>query len=85
MKNPTFLDYRLLTPLDVPMIGTEIIEVPADDGPYGIRGTGEIPLVPPLATIANAIYDAIGVRPDDAPMTSEVVFKLLKARESQQV
>ena len=85
MKNPTFLDYRLLTPLDVPMIGTEIIEVPADDGPYGIRGTGEIPLVPPLATIANAIYDAIGVRPDDAPMTSEVVFKLLKARERQQV
>ena len=81
MKNPTFLDYRMLTTLDLPMIGTEMIEVPTDDGPYGVRGTGEIPLIPPLATIANAIYDAIGVRPDEVPMNSEVVFRLLKERD----
>ena len=72
----------MLTPLDLPMIDTEIIEVPAEDGPYGVRGTGEIPLVPPLATIANAVYDAIGVRPDEIPMSPEVVFKLLKRKDS---
>ena len=81
IKNPTFLDYRMLTALDLPMIGTEIIEVPAEDGPYGVRGTGEIPLIPPLATIANAIYNAIGKRPDEVPMNSEVVFRLLKDRD----
>ncbi len=77
-RNPTFLDYRMPTALDLPMIGAEIIEVPSLVGPYGLRGVGEVPLVPPKGAIANAILDAIGVPPDRAPMTPEVVLGLLK-------
>jgi CO/xanthine dehydrogenase Mo-binding subunit len=77
-RNPTFLDYRMPTALDLPMIGAEIVEVPSNVGPYGLRGVGEVPLVPPKAAIANAIFDAIGVQPDRAPMTPEVILALLK-------
>lgn len=74
LKNATLLDYRMPTALDVPMIDAVIVEVPASDGPYGIRGVGEVPIVPPPAAIANAIYDATGVRMTELPMTPEAVF-----------
>lgn len=75
LKNPTLLDYRIPTSLDIPMIDTEIIEVPASDGPYGVRGVGEVPIVPPAAALANAIYRATGTRMYSLPMTPEEVFK----------
>ena len=69
MLNPTFLDYKLPTMLDVPFIETVIVEVPYPKHPFGVRGVGEMPIVPPPAAIANAIYRATGERMDQLPMT----------------
>lgn len=60
------------------MINTVILETPADDGVFGIRGVGEPPIVPPPAAIGNAISDAIGVRMDRLPMSPERVFQAMK-------
>ncbi len=62
MRNASYLDYRMPTALDVPMIDTIIVEVPNPDHPYGVRGVGETPIVAPPAAIANAIYRATDVR-----------------------
>ena len=68
MRNSSFLDYRMPTALDLPMIETVLVEVPNPGHPYGVRGVGEVPIVPPLGAIANAIYHATGVhRPADVP------------------
>jgi CO/xanthine dehydrogenase Mo-binding subunit len=69
MLNPHLLDYKLPTPLDVPPIETVIVEVPFPKHPYGVRGVGEMPIVPPPAAIANAIYRATGARIYQLPMT----------------
>lgn len=69
MLNPSFLDYRLPTALDVPALETIIVEVPYPKHPYGARGAGEMPIVPAPAAIANAIYRATGVRVRELPMT----------------
>ncbi len=69
MLNANFLDYKIPTALDVPMIETVIVEVPYPKHPFGVRGVGEPPIVPPPAAIANAIYRAVSVRPDHLPMT----------------
>ena len=69
MMNSTFLDYRMPTSLDLPMIDTVIVEVPNPGHPYGVRGVGEVSIVPALAAVANAISDAIGVRITELPMT----------------
>jgi CO/xanthine dehydrogenase Mo-binding subunit len=68
MENSTFLDYRIPTTLDVPMIETIIVEVPNPAHPYGVRGVGETPIIPPVAAIANALHDALGVRFYQTPM-----------------
>ncbi len=69
MLNANFLDYKMPTALDVPQIETVIVEVPYPQHPFGVRGVGEPPIIPPHAAIANAIYRAIGVRPNRLPMT----------------
>jgi xanthine dehydrogenase molybdenum-binding subunit len=69
MLNATLLDYKLPTALDVPPIEAVIVEVPYPKHPYGVRGVGEMPIVPPPAAIANAIYRAIGRRIEQLPMT----------------
>ena len=79
MENPGFLDYRVPVASDVPMINTHIVEVPNPDHPYGVRGIGEVPIIPPLAAISNAIYDAVGVRMLDHPMSPPKVLKALDA------
>ena len=84
MENPGFLDYRVPVASDVPFINTEIIEVPNPDHPYGVRGIGEVPIIPPLAAIANAIYDAVGVRLRDHPMSPPKVLKALEELELPQ-
>jgi len=75
MLNPTFLDYKLPTALDVPPIETVIVEVPYPKHPYGARGVGETPIVPPPAAIANAIYRATGTRVCQLPMTAARVLE----------
>jgi len=77
MLNPTMLDYRMPTALDVPMIDTVIIEVPNPSHPFGVRGVGEPPIVPPPPAIANAIKDAIGVRMTELPMSPPRVFEAI--------
>ena len=75
MDNPTLLDYRMPVSLDLPMIDTVIVEVPNPGHPYGVRGVGEVNIVPPPAAIANAIYRAAGVRMDRLPMKPETVLE----------
>ena len=77
MENPGFLDYRVPVASDVPNISTEIVEVPHPGNPYGVRGIGEVPIIPPLAAISNAIYDAVGVRLRDHPMSPPKVLKAI--------
>ena len=77
LQNPSFLDYRMPVASDVPMIGTEIVEVPNPKHPYGLRGVGEVPVVPTMAAIANAIGAAIGIRPTSLPMSPPRILKLL--------
>ena len=77
LQNPSFLDYRMPVASDVPMIGTEIVEVPNPRHPYGLRGVGEVPVVPTMATIANAIGAAIGIRPQSLPMSPPRILKLI--------
>ncbi|MDP2954127.1 MAG: xanthine dehydrogenase family protein molybdopterin-binding subunit [Chloroflexota bacterium] len=74
LANATLLDYRQPTAADVPPINTVLVEVAAPDGPYGVRGVGEAPIVPPPAAIANALHRALGVRLKELPMTPEAVF-----------
>ncbi len=80
MANSSFLDYRMPTSLDIPMIDTQIIEVPNPSHPFGVRGVGESSLVPPLAAIANAVYDAIGVRMQNLPMSPGVLFDSIQRK-----
>ncbi len=77
MQNPTFLDYRMPTSLDLPMIDTVVVEIANPGHPYGVRGVGEVPIVPPMAAIANAIHDAVGVRMDRLPMSPGAVLEAL--------
>ncbi len=81
MVNSSFLDYRMPTSLDLPMIDTVIVEVANPGHPLGVRGVGEVSLVPPMAAIANAIYDAVGLRLADLPMNSA---NFLEARWRQE-
>ena len=81
MVNSSFLDYRMPTCLDLPMIDTVIVEVANPGHPLGVRGVGEVSLVPPMAAIANAIYDAVGLRLEELPMNSA---NILEARWRQE-
>jgi CO/xanthine dehydrogenase Mo-binding subunit len=77
MRNTGFLDYRMPTCLDLPMIETILVEVPNPGHPIGVRGVGEVPIVPPPAAIANAIYRAAGVRMTELPMSPPKVCKAM--------
>jgi CO/xanthine dehydrogenase Mo-binding subunit len=81
MANSSFLDYRMPTALDVPMIDTILVEVPNPGHPYGVRGVGEVPIVPPLAAVANAIADATGHRFTDLPISPRRVVEELNGLE----
>lgn len=78
-RNPNFTDYRIATAVDAPLETENIIvEVPQDDGPFGARGVGEHPMVPTAPAIANAVFDAAGVRIDSMPLTSQKVWEALQ-------
>jgi CO/xanthine dehydrogenase Mo-binding subunit len=65
------------TALDLPMIDTVMVEVANPGHPYGVRGVGEVPIVPPAAAVANAIYHATGVRMTELPMSPPKVLKAI--------
>ena len=71
--NPGFVDYRVPTTADLPTVESIIVEVAAPQGPFGAKGVGEPPITPTLATMANAVVDAVGVRITELPMTPERV------------
>ncbi|MEZ0303490.1 MAG: xanthine dehydrogenase family protein molybdopterin-binding subunit [Hyphomicrobiaceae bacterium] len=79
LDNPTFLDYRMPVTSDLPMIEPVLVEVPNDKHPQGIRGVGEVPLVPAMAAVANAIRQATGLRMTDLPMSPPKVLAALDA------
>jgi len=80
LLNPGFLDYRVPVCSDVPMIDTVIVEVPNPKHPYGVRGVGETPIVPPLAAVSNAVSRATNIRFNELPLSPPSV---LAAIESQ--
>ncbi len=78
LDNASFLDYRMPVCSDVPMIEPVVLELPNPKHPQGVRGAGEAPLVPPLAAISNAIYDALGKRFYSLPMSPPKVLAVLE-------
>ena len=75
MQNPSFVDYRIASAPDIPFpIESIIVEVPQEDGPWGARGVGEHPMVPTIAALGNAIYDAVGVRLEGPPFSAEKIY-----------
>ena len=78
VQNSTFLDYRIPTTTDVPMIDTILVEVNSSTGIYGLRHVGEPPMVATLAAMANAVHSAIGVRMKTLPMTPEAILTAIK-------
>ena len=77
LDNAGFLDYRMPVASDLPEIDAVMIEIPNPAHPFGVKGVGEIPLVPPLAAIANAIANASGKRLYELPMSPPKVLKAL--------
>jgi xanthine dehydrogenase molybdenum-binding subunit len=77
MRNPGFLDYRMPTCLDLPLIETCVVEVPNPLHPLGIRGVGEVAIVPGPAAAANAIYRATGIRMTELPMSPPRVLRAM--------
>ena len=77
LQNPGFLDYRMPVTSDLPMIDTVIVEVPNPGHPYGVRGVGETPIVPPLAAVANAVARATGRRLTELPMSPPRILAAL--------
>jgi 4-hydroxybenzoyl-CoA reductase subunit alpha len=79
-KFPSMLEYKSPTTLDMPEVITELIENPDSRGPFGAKEAGQGPLLPVMPAIANAVYDAVGVRIDEVPITPEKILKALEAK-----
>ncbi len=80
LQNPGLLDYRIPVASDLPNIDTVILEIPNPGHPYGVRGVGETPIVPPLAAISNAVSRSIGLRMSALPMSPPKILKALKSK-----
>ncbi|MQC19424.1 MAG: xanthine dehydrogenase family protein molybdopterin-binding subunit [Chloroflexi bacterium] len=83
MVNASFLDYRMPVANDLPNMDVIMVEVPNPGHPFGVRGVGEVPIVPPLAAIANAIYDAVGIRTRDLPASPAKLLPELLAQDNK--
>ena len=79
-KFPSMLEYKSPTALDMPEVFTELVEQPDPRGPFGAKEVGQGPLLPVMPALANAVYDAIGVRIDEVPITPEKIVKALQAK-----
>ncbi|MDJ0612791.1 MAG: xanthine dehydrogenase family protein molybdopterin-binding subunit [Rhizobiaceae bacterium] len=83
LQNPGFLDYRIPVCSDLPMIDTQILEIPNPNHPYGVRGVGETSIVPPLAAIANAVSNAVDARMTHIPMSPPRILKALETEAAE--
>ncbi len=81
-RAPSMLDYKSPTTLDMPEMEVFLVETNDPNGPYGAKEAGQGPLLPVIPAVANAIFDAVGVRVDEAPVTPEKVFKGMKAMKA---
>ena len=77
LDNPGFLDYRMPVASDLPMIETVLVEVPNPTHPYGVRGVGEVPIIPPVAAVGNAVARATGLRLVDLPLSPPKISEAL--------
>jgi CO/xanthine dehydrogenase Mo-binding subunit len=84
IMNPSFLNYKLPTCADMPEIESIFIEHPHPEGPFGAKGMGETTNVAVPPAIANAVYDAVGIRIRDLPLTPDKILAALKAKEKRQ-
>jgi len=82
LENPGFLDYRIPVASDLPMIDTIVVEVPNPGHPYGVRGVGEVGIVPPLAAVANAVEEATGRRIRDLPLSPVRILDAILNKDS---
>jgi len=80
MENAGFLDYRVPVASDLPMIEAIMVEVPNPRHPFGAKGVGEVPIVPPLAAVANAVRGAIGQRMCDLPLSPPKIRAVIDAK-----
>jgi len=77
--NPSLVDYRIATSADAPReIHGDFVETPLEDGPWGARGVGEHVMVQTAPAMANALYDALGIRFNDLPLSAEKIFLALR-------
>ena len=81
-KFPSILEYKSPTSLDMPEVITELIEEPDPQGPFGAKEVGQGPLLPIMPAVANAVYDAVGVRIDEIPITPEKIMKALAEKKA---
>ena len=81
-KFPSLLEYKSPTSLDMPEVVTELVEDPDPRGPFGAKEVGQGPLLPIMPAVANAVYDAVGVRIDEVPITPEKVMKALAEKRA---
>jgi CO/xanthine dehydrogenase Mo-binding subunit len=81
-KFPSILEYKSPTSLDMPEVVTELIEEPDPRGPFGAKEVGQGPLLPIMPAVANAVYDAVGVRIDEVPITPEKILKALAEKKA---
>jgi len=79
-KFPSMLEYKSPTSLDMPEVHTDLVEDPDPNGPFGAKEVGQGPLLPVMPALANAVYDAVGVRVDEIPITPEKILKALDER-----
>jgi 4-hydroxybenzoyl-CoA reductase alpha subunit len=79
-KFPSLLEYKSLTSLDMPEVVTELVEDPDPNCPFGAKEVGQGPLLPVMPAVANAIYDAVGVRIDELPITPDKILKALELK-----
>jgi CO/xanthine dehydrogenase Mo-binding subunit len=82
-RAPSMLEYKSPTTLEMPDVTTYLIEDPDPNGPFGAKEVGQGPLLPIMPAVANAVFDALGVRVDEVPITPEKVVRALKAKEGR--
>jgi len=81
-KFPSMLEYKSPTSLDMPEVFTDLVEEPDPRGPFGAKEVGQGPLLPIMPAVANAVYDAVGVRIDEVPITPEKIVKALAEKKA---
>ena len=84
VANPNFANYRLPRAMGTAPVESILIETNDPQGPFGAKGMGEASLIPTSAAIANAIYDAVGIRLKELPFTPDKIIKALKEKDTSQ-